>query len=180
MSAFLGFIQVDYTHVLENCILFFGGIYFAKSKFMEQMKDKIKKYTLFIGILSALLPFIVYYWLHSLDFIFTQVILLSIWESFTAITVAIGSVSYLSLVIRKQSPKLRHIENLSYTIYVIHIVFVVLFQILLENVTRNPILKFFIVSICSIVVSIISAYLLDLITKTISNIVFIRKKTSIT
>ena len=121
----------------------------------------MKKILFYMGLVLALLPFITYYYATSFLDLFTNTALLSIWESLTAVTVTLGSVTYLETVIKSHSPILRNLGNISYTIYVIHVIFVVLFQILLENLLQNIFMKFFLVSVLSICLSIIFALLIE-------------------
>ena len=100
MTAFLGFIQLDYTHVLQNFLLFFGGVYFAMENYTIKISSRMKKILFYMGLVLALLPFITYYYATSFLDLFTNTALLSIWESLTAVTVTLGSVTYLETVIK--------------------------------------------------------------------------------
>ena len=153
MSAFLGFIQVDYTHVLQNCILFFSGIYFAKMNYMRQIRHFTKKFFFLIGLFLVFLPFLVFYIFPSSDYLFYNLTFFSMWESLTAVFFSIGSITYLDTVFRIQSKTLVFLGESSYGIYVFHVIFVVFFQIILEYFAIDPISKFIIVSICSLVLS---------------------------
>ena len=160
MSAVFGFIQLDYTHVPQNFILFFSGVYFAKSNFLIIVNDFIRKIFFLFGSFLALLPFIIFYLLPSFDFLFYDLIFFSIWESLTAVIFSIGSVLYLSKVFKKDNIVIKRLGDLSYIMYVIHVIFVVSLEIFLENLFNNPILKFLLVSIGGIILTITFSYVL--------------------
>lgn len=165
MSDFLGFIQVDYTHVLENCILFFSGIYFAKANYIKQISLFSKKLFFYVGLFLVLSPFIIFYIFPSLGYLFSNLVFFSIWESLTAIMFSIGSVTYLENIFKVKLPVLIFLGEASYGIYVFHVIFVVFFEIIIDSSTIDPISKFVLVSICSLVTSFGFVILLKIMTQ---------------
>ena len=134
---------------LEECIL--------------NLSYRNKAIFFYIGLILALLPFFIYYLFQNFEYLFTNLVFFSSWESLTAVTLCIGSVSYLETVFKKPSQIISSLGSLTFTIYVIHVIFVVFFQIIFESLSENPIIKFVLVSLFSIITSIIFAYLLHFI-----------------
>lgn len=173
MTSLLGFIQIDYTHVLENFLLFYGGVLFAKFDYQHNLSLQTKKILFYVGIFLALLPFIVFYLFINISSIFNDLAFFAPWESLTAITVAIGSVAYLDTVITTHSRTLAKLGEATYGIYVFHVIFVVFFQIMFENIIDNVIIKFAIVATLSILSSygifFIIQYLFNKVSKILSS-----------
>ena len=153
MTAFLGFIQIDYTHVLENCLLFYGGVFFAKFDYKSSLSLRTKKGLFYIGLFLAILPFIIFYLFASISNIFNNLVFFAPWESLTAITFAIGIVVYLDVIIKTKSRIITILGEASYGIYVFHVIFVVFFQVIFENLINNVIIKFAVVASLSVVSS---------------------------
>ena len=161
MTSLLGFIQIDFTHVMQNFILFFAGVYFAKANFEAQMSTRVKSIIFYIGVFFALFPFIIFYLFPDYTFIFNQLSSFAVWESLTAVTFSIGSVVYINKILTGNHPFIVYLGNLSYSMYVIHVIFVCAFQIVTENLLSDPILKFVIVSLSSIVLTLIASLVLS-------------------
>lgn len=159
MSSLLGFIQVDYTHVPENFILFFGGVYFAKADYLSQIGNLSRKIFFSIGTFLALLPFIIYYFIPIYDNLFKILDFFVLWETLTAVTFAIGSVTYLSSIMKKEHSVIKKLGGLSYIMYVIHVIFVVFLQIVVESILNTAIIKFAVVSIGSILLTLIFSFI---------------------
>lgn len=158
MSALFGFIQLDYTHVPENFTLFFSGVYFAKANYLKQMNNFLRKIFFGAGIFLALFPFIVYYYYPAFDNIFNNLEFFVVWESLTAVLFAIGSVTYLSNIMKNEITVIKKLGDLSYVMYVVHIVFVVFLQIIVEPIFTNAIIKFIVVLSGSIVLTLIFSF----------------------
>ena len=174
MSAFLGFIQTDYTHVGQHVVLFFTGFLLAKINILSKI-DVFSSYILFIvTILLNVFVFIIFYYLPAYQNIFRDLLLLSSWESLTAVTFILGTMSFLNYKIPFHSQKISDIANQSFIVYIIHVLFVVLFQIVAEDLFTDIIVKLLFVTTFSLIFSFIGAFLL----KKISVSRFLRKKSS--
>lgn len=176
MTSLLGFIQLDYTHVLENCFLFYGGVLFAKFNYKNSLSFRTKKILFYTGLYLAILPFIIFYVFTSFSYLFNDLVFFVLWESFTAITFSIGSVIFLDCIITTYSGTLTLLGNATYGIYVFHVIFVVFFQIMFENIIINVIIKFAIVATLSVLTSFLSWLLFKLLySKMLTNKIKIAK-----
>jgi hypothetical protein len=151
MTSFLGFIQIDYTHTGQNFLLFFAGVLSYYFDYFSIIPYFFKKVIFFSGLILAVFPFIIFYFIPNLSFLFEDLVFFSFWESLTAILFSVGSLSYLQIKFNYNSDSLKSLGNSTYFVYIIHVVFVVFFQVVTESLTSNLMTRFISVSFFSII-----------------------------
>lgn len=149
--ALFGVIGMEPAHVFQYLLFFVIGIFSYHNNWFQKINKRQGCFFVILGIFMAILTY------------FNKVIPPQIWnfiwhnwgfyESFMGIFISFGLIFIFREFFNKSNKFFIQISKCAFGAYIIHSLFVVIYQVFLDKMNFCPTIKFFIVTILSIITS---------------------------
>lgn len=153
----LGFIGLEPVHYPQYIILFITGAIAYENNWLDQITDKMGWTALSFGL--AVVAFICCKDLFNIEIINKIYASYYIYEAFVAIAICIGLLFIFKKYFNGENKVFAELSKCTFGVYVWHIFFVFIFQLLLGQCKLAAMLKYLIVTILSIITTFTFVYL---------------------
>ena len=149
------FIGIEPAHEFQYLILFIVGIVSYRNSWLSNMDKKVCKISVFFSIILIILFCVKVYLPNEIGILINK--WYSIYESILCICLCIGLIYLFKKYANYTNKFITLLSRNAYLVYLLHVLFVVIFQVIFHFIDINIYIKFFIGSLLSIVCSFIFA-----------------------
>lgn len=148
------FIGIEPAHEFQYLILFIVGIIAYRNSWFSNVNEKIGKGSVIFSIVLIILFCTKSYLLDKVEIINKYY---SVYESILCISLCIGLIYIFKKYLNRTNKFITVLSKDAYSVYLIHVLFVIIFQVMFHYININLYIKFLIGSILSIICSFVFA-----------------------
>ncbi len=149
------FVGIEPAHEFQYLILFIVGIIAYRNSWFSNINEKIGKGSVTFSVVLIILFCTKAYFPDKVGIIINKYY--SVYESILCISLCIGLIYLFKKYLNHSNNFITVLSKDAYSVYLIHVLFVIIFQVMFHYININLYIKFWIGSILSIICSFVFA-----------------------